>query len=156
MADKNITLRDVNSNNLYPTTQVGNVLGLSDYIANYASKNLSNVTYPAITAGSITTGSGDRVIEQYYSSDRNTWYRKWASGWKECGGTTSGSGSYQQTLPITFSNTNYTAIVSFSALGSTVISVAVTSKTTSQLQIKKIYGAGSSAGELASYYCSGF
>lgn len=115
MADKNVTLKDVNSNNLYPTTQVGNVLGLGDYVANYADKTLSNVSYPAITSGSTTTGSGDRVVEQYYSSDKKSWYRLWASGWKECGMFLSTGSSTTQTtyiLPITFSDTYYTAVCS--------------------------------------------
>ena len=78
--------------------------------SNFATKTLSNVTYPANTAGSTTTGSGDRVIETYISSDRNSWYRKWASGWKECGvftGTSVGGWAYKTfTLPITFSSTD--------------------------------------------------
>ena len=76
---------------------------------NKANKDLSNVTYPTITAGSTTTGSGDRVIEHYISSDGLTWYRKWASGWKECGvfvnaGTWGGT---EIQLPVTFQNTNF-------------------------------------------------
>ena len=77
---------------------------------NKANKDLSNVTYPSIIAGSTTSGSGDRVVEQYLSSDGKTWYRKWASGWKECGGIGSmvggGSGDYTDviTFPVTFNN----------------------------------------------------
>ena len=74
-----------------------------------ANNDLANVTYPSITAGSTTSGSGDRVVEQYLSSDGKTWYRKWASGWKECGFFVSGNKNTDipVTTPITFSNTNY-------------------------------------------------
>ena len=43
------------------------------------------------------------------SSDGKTWYRKWASGWKECGFFVSGKKNTDipVTAPITFSNTNY-------------------------------------------------
>lgn len=88
--------------NYYTKTQSNNT---------FSNKNLSNVTYPIPTAGSTTTGAGDRVIETYVSSDRLTWYRKWASGWKECGmrplvystGTT-------VTLPISMSSSTYTIV----------------------------------------------
>lgn len=75
----------------------------------YATKTLSNVTYPANTAGTTTTGSGDRVIETYISIDGHSWYRKWASGWKECGiiaSTTSGWAYYDRGLPLTFTSTS--------------------------------------------------
>ena len=52
-----------------------------------ASKDLSNVTYPQFIAdGNVKSGASDRVIESYISSDGNSWYIKWASGRKECGG----------------------------------------------------------------------
>ena len=72
-----------------------------------ANNDLANVTYPSITAGSTTSGSGDRVVEQYLSSDGQTWYRKWASGWKECGFFISGKKNTDipVTTPSTFSNT---------------------------------------------------
>lgn len=85
-----------------------NVTPLANYYtkAETAKIDLSNVTYPAITAGSITTGSGDRVVETYISSVSSgvyKWYRKWASGWKECGGEITGtSGETTQSFGITF------------------------------------------------------
>ena len=85
---------------------------LSD-LQNKADRDLGNVTYPSIITGGTTFGSGDRVIEQYMSSDGKTWYRKWASGWKECGITdeTQISNSTRRIiLPIAFSNTNYTIV----------------------------------------------
>ena len=88
---------------------------LSDILSNLNNKanaDLSNVTYPTKTLGSTTTGAGDRVIESYISSDGKTWYRKWASGWKECGMITTG---VTVTLPITFSNTNYNTVFSLRA-----------------------------------------
>lgn len=78
---------------------------------NKADNTLSNVTYPAITAGETTTGTADRVIKQYMSSDGLTWYRLWASGWKECGGMVTGNKNTDITvtvpLPSGFGNTNY-------------------------------------------------
>lgn len=42
---------------------------------NSAGTNVTNVT-----------GQQDTVVRYYRSSDGNSWYRIWASGWKECGG----------------------------------------------------------------------
>lgn len=76
---------------------------------NKADKTLSNVTYPTITVGATTTGTADRVIKQYLSSDGMTWYRVFVSGWKECGFFVSGKKNTDipVTTPIAFSNTNY-------------------------------------------------
>ena len=107
---------------------------------NKANKDLSNVTYPANTAGSTTTGSGDRVIETYISSDGKTWYRKWASGWKECGiSNRGGSWSYHTvTLPLTFSNTNYVVLTQISNNTSTgdilAQTIGVDTKTTTSFK----------------------
>ena len=50
-------------------------------------------------------GQNDTVVEYYVSSDATSWYRKWASGWKECGGcfmsADTSSGVYLA-FPITF------------------------------------------------------
>ena len=79
----------------------------------FAKKDMSNVTYPSNTPGSISSYTADRVTTTYISSDSKTWYRIWKSGWKECGGIYelgSNTGAYNSTisLPITFSNANYT------------------------------------------------
>ena len=82
-------------------------------LANCAKNDFSNVTYPTNTLGSTTTGSGDRVINTYISSDGKTWARIWASGWKECStqGTSNASSTRKElTLPITFSTTKYTVM----------------------------------------------
>lgn len=81
---------------------------------NKAEKDLSNVTYPQVVADGVAkTGAGDRVIERWISSDGQTWYEKYASGWKRCGGiinnTVTPQGSV--TLPITFSNEKYVALL---------------------------------------------
>ena len=64
------------------------IIGVADGTLDIrALKDLSNVTYPQMIPDGIAhQGAGDRVIETYISSDGKTWYRKWASGWKECGG----------------------------------------------------------------------
>ena len=84
-------------------------------LSNYAKYDLSNVSYPQIMANGVAqTGTGDRVVESRISSDGLTWYRKWASGWKECGGTfhipEGGSGIYNNfRMPLTFIDTPKTA-----------------------------------------------
>ena len=100
------------------------IIGVADGTLDIrALKDLSNVTYPEIVYDEETgkfdgiahQGAGDRVIETYISSDGNTWYRKWASGWKECGGySTLGLYLFKKTivLPnITFTNTYYTIMI---------------------------------------------
>lgn len=69
-----------------------------------------------ISAGTTLTNQNDTVVETCVSSDGSTWYRKWASGWKECGGIytfpSGGSGNYNNfTMPITFETTPTTANV---------------------------------------------
>ena len=97
--------------NEYKTPVQVNLDNFATELNNKADKTLSNVTYPSINLGATTTGTGDRVIQQYISSDGLTWYRKWASGWKECGVSISSSTTTSTfttiTLPITFTNTNY-------------------------------------------------
>ena len=68
-----------------------------------------------VSAGTTVSGVNDTVVEYWVASDGLTWYRKWASGWKECGGKTNTSSSNYKyvNLPITFSDTSYTAIGSF-------------------------------------------
>ena len=104
--------------------------------ANKADKDLSNVTYPTNTAGSIKTGAGDRVVETYISSDGNTWYRKWASGWKECGGRVQGD-SIDIVFPLTFSYTygSISAIADDSDTGSRLVTVKSTSRSTTGVRL---------------------
>lgn len=40
----------------------------------------------SVALNTTRTGQNDTVVEYYMSSDGKTWYRKWASGWKEIGG----------------------------------------------------------------------
>ena len=46
----------------------------------------------------------DYIID--YGSNSNSWYRKWKSGWLEQGGT-----NFNPTFMKSFSNTNYTIII---------------------------------------------
>lgn len=113
----------------------------TNLLSTKASYDLSNVTYPANTAGSTTVGSGDRVIETYISSDKKTWYRKWASGWKECGiyASLSSWSEGNVTLPITFSSNLYTCVAtSMSSSTSTGLSsnqLGIVSKTTNTVRL---------------------
>jgi hypothetical protein len=100
VVDIDNVVSDINKN-------AGDIAGIK---LNKANADFSNVNYPQNTAGSTTFGAGDRVIETYISSDRLTWYRKWASGWKECGmyGLTVETNAYKSfTLPIAFETTRY-------------------------------------------------
>lgn len=73
----------------------------------------SNLPANTIEIGKHYTGQNDTVIESYVSSDGNTWYRIWASGWKECGGTIVANSSngvgktYTLPLPNGFSNAQW-------------------------------------------------
>lgn len=130
---------------------------------NKADKTLSNVTYPSITAGSTTTGTADRVIKQYLSSDGLTWYRLWASGWIECGGMrskTSGERtSVKVTLPVAFSNTNYVVASTYHENNSSVATLTseyfgyIAQKTTTGFYLS-LYGA--STGQSTTFYCCGY
>lgn len=78
--------------------------------ANIAS--LQNKFLPAlsVTAGTTRSSQKDTVVKYYVSSNKATWYRIWASGWKECGGYVSGANIVTDatiTLPITFNDSNY-------------------------------------------------
>ena len=107
-ADTKANQSDLNTTNNNVATNTSNIATLNASVEQKADKNLSNVTYPSITAGSTTSGSGDRVVEQYLSSDGKTWYRKWASGWKECGLVFDHSaGTTNKTLPISFNSSNF-------------------------------------------------
>ena len=98
---------------LYRTDENGvpiKVAGNRGKDPNKADKDLSNVTYPEIIYDSIEkkfdgvphTGSADRVVMSYVSSDGLTWYRIWASGWKECGGIVEYNRGGSTKFPISF------------------------------------------------------
>ena len=111
---------DLNTTNNNVATNTSNIATNTSDINNLktskANNDLSNVTYPQMIPDGIEhQGAGDRVIETYISSDGKTWYRKWASGWKECGGySTVALYLFKKTivLPnITFANTYYTIMI---------------------------------------------
>ena len=74
------------------------------------SGNILPLSAQSVALNTTRTGQNDTVIDYYMSSDGKTWYRKWASGWKECGGIISNQGFITTTMPVTFSNTNYTLL----------------------------------------------
>lgn len=121
-----------------PQTQIDD---LKENDVNKANKDLSNVTYPTNTIGNTTNGAGDRVIETYISSDGKTWYRKWASGWKECGiyGTVSTWTQGTVTLPLEFTNSNYTCLATMqtesTSTGLSSNQMGIVSKTTNSISI---------------------
>lgn len=101
---------EINTKNINQDLEIS---GIHTAVANKANKDLSNVTYPQVVADGVARmGAGDRVVESFISSDGNTWYRKWASGWKECGllGTTTKTSVETISLPIQFSTTTYVAV----------------------------------------------
>ena len=100
---------DLNTTNNNVETNTSNIATLNASVEQKADKNLSNVTYPQVVADGIAkTGAGDRVIESKIWSDGKTWYRKWASGWKECGLVFDHSaGTTNKLLPINFNSSNF-------------------------------------------------
>ena len=156
-----------NISNHYTKTETDNL------VATKASSDLSNVTYPSISTGNTTTGSTDRVIQQYISSDGNTWYRLWASGWKEVGiykyisgaglGGSSNVGhgaGHTITLPITFSTTTYNVQMTnvFSTSGSHTLAWDVSqTKTTTSFNCTVVRHGSNSVNNAACYiYVSGY
>lgn len=99
----------INSTNSQVSANTGNISNLS---TNKADKTLSNVTYPQVVAdGLARIGVCDRIVERWVASNGLTWYEKYESGWKRCGGIyTIAEDGRDETLRlpnITFSNTNY-------------------------------------------------
>ena len=147
-----------------------------DNIASEMNLKQNKLISNPVALNTTRAGQNDTVIEHYMSSDGNTWYRKWASGWKECGlhvektmappanGANTSFGNI--TLPIQFSNKLYQTQITnewcvsygdkffFSAerIGSTstsnVISVAVTTCTNSTMPSSMTIG--------CNIYCCGF
>lgn len=101
-----------------------NIIGLFDKVTGVFYTNAGTGTF--VKGGDVETTDipeaigGDLVVESYISSDGNTWYRKYASGWKECGGKVktniqmNASSAYDMlvSLPIEFSNANYCVYLS--------------------------------------------
>ena len=133
----------------------------TDELNGKADKDLSNVTYPKNVQGNTTSGSGDRVVETYISGDKKTWYRKWQSGWRECGGYINGYSGYKKTeLPLAFTNVNYSLVLDPIALNenSNCISCDVSAKTTTSFRSACKYVASDRgyATESRTYYACGY
>lgn len=122
-------------------------------VASYQTK-LNDLAKPNLTDATAHTQAGQAtVVESYLSSDKKTWYRIWSDGWKECGGslTTRNDDEITYTLPITFSNTSYTAIGSYAdTSGYPIIWTRVTS--TSQIHM----ACSQSGNKSMFYYCCGY
>jgi hypothetical protein len=73
-----------------------------------------NTTRPQYNSKDIAMLSdmSDRVVETYVSPTGNTWYRRWDSGFKECGTYAEpNADGYEWEFPNNgFSNTNYTIV----------------------------------------------
>lgn len=82
---------------------------LNDGTPRKIAGNIASLSAESVALNTTRTGQNDTVVEYYMSSDGNTWYRKWASGWKECGGQLPAGQnvSYEFTLPLAFSDANY-------------------------------------------------
>ena len=96
-------------------------IGLS-YVANerqWSNDNRPTALGYSSTSAVTRTGQTDTVTSYYRSADGTTWYRVWASGWKECGGTTAYDAGAEITavksisLPISFVSQNYTLVINF-------------------------------------------
>lgn len=97
-----------------------NTVDIGLLTSNKANNDLSNVTYPEIVYdpetklfdGLVHTGAGDRIVERKVYSDGKTWYEKYESGWKRCGGVINTTNNITQVLlPIEFNTTTYTTLV---------------------------------------------
>lgn len=85
-----------------------------------------NPTPSTMLLGATRTNQHDFVKEYYISSDGLTWYRRWASGWLEQGGT------------LATSNVTVTYPLSFSSVDSYILVVAVNNDGNACGQGKKI------------------
>ena len=129
----------------------------------YTGKELFN---EPVALNTTRTGQNDTVVEYYVSSDGNTWYRKWASGWKEFGKTILSNGySMRVDFPsnITFSNANYTleltALQPSAYSDGVVRSAYILERATTYFSFKENYASASSGGGASDYvvcYCCGF
>lgn len=78
--------------------------------------NNNRPTALTYNANSITNRSNqtDTVVQYYRSSDGSTWYRIWASGWKEMGGKVTGSAT-SQPFTVTFPNDGFITVPAITA-----------------------------------------
>lgn len=89
--------------------------------------------------------TGHEVIEFQAPTEENsyTWYRKYADGWVEQGGTwlsaSAAYNTYVVTLPVIMQNTNYYANAIISYTGSDCWGAQVSEKTISTVKFMKVY-----------------
>ena len=141
-----------------------NIDNIATDLNNKADKTLGNFT-SSLTSSSLTAGgkAGTKyvgahiVTESWKATDGTMWYRKYSDGYKECGVSNFYFSSWSQqtlTLPITFSNTNYTVVcsavnnvntgnISFQTIG-------ITSKTTTGFNFY------ADSGVKKDFYCCGY
>lgn len=136
-------------------------------IANQPLHSINNVVKYTGNGATSASGQTDTVVRYYRSSDGKSWYRVWASGWKECGGEglTSG-GSQTITLPISsaggFSTATYTVVITPYLTGNTdkqMWACRCTAKTTSTMTVYQHVQNGSStntSSAVYNYYCCGY
>lgn len=110
------------------------------------------------SAGTTGTGANDTVVEYWKSADGTMWYRLWASGWVEQGGfidrTVSANTTVTVSLPVEFSDGNYTILRSFGSTGTgTAVyrSISTTARTTTTFNI--YVGSASDSANSTWYAC---
>ena len=148
-----------NQSTTYTKTETNNLLSnkanQSTTYTKTETNNLLNAKQNTLVANSMTpnttrTGQNDTVIDYYLSSDCKTWYRKWKSGWKECGicaNVPANNWDTRYTLPLTFSNKNYN--VQFT--GQTALAKATSTK---EVNVIGIFCTGQDANVFV--YCCGY
>ena len=161
--DLYLVLRDANNTNkciLYIPTFTGN--GTIALTSNTWSNN-NRPTAIQYVAGASTSEANqtDTVVSYYKSSDGSSWYRKWASGWKECGGITSTSvDNTAIALPITFANVDYVFVANtINSDSITPVTIKVKSKATNQCTIRSVYASpngNGAASEAFNWYACGY
>jgi hypothetical protein len=141
------------------TFAVGTTVKIYKRMANATTMD-GKLVADQITAGATLTNQNDTVVESYVSSDGKTWYRKWASGWKECGGYVTVKQNTEFVIPVTFSTNLWTALATVVVTGGESMSSIIiqTLKYSNYCALKVSSGVQTIAWYQndIKYYCCGF
>lgn len=150
---------------------------LNKWVFNIDKDNNIFINGLKVNAGAYSIGTTnqknqmDTVVEYYRSSDGSSWYRIWASGWKEAGIKQAQTQRAWQniTLPITFASSNYTILLGVNRTDNAVVdtdlnvvSARVTNVTTngfnSLISYRNYTATGGSAvnDQTLNVYCCGY
>ena len=126
---------------------------------------VSNQAALSISNGNANSNQRDYVERYYLASDGSSWYRVWASGWKEMGGNIENIASATAvrpiSFPISFESTNYTFIANVirNSTSSTAFSLGIDTKYKSYINVRPTYVGASTSGNASegwSWYACGY